>query len=403
VGFINDDLYPDFFFANGGQSLQPSQVFYGQGGLLPVTAGWFSSDNAWTIGCALADFDRDGDIDVATANEGNSGNPYRPTYLFRNLGCGLETTPSWQSSQVGITTQVDWGDMDGDGWLDLAVSGWVNWQTGVFRNTGSSLTTDFVWTTGHPERSDKGVGWALADGDPRWDLAVGGNGGPDWLYHNEGTTLGAAPVWASAEPYHGCQDLAWADVDRDGDPDLATINFGNGHARIYLNNAGVLSTLADWQYDDASSATALAFGDVNGDGWPDLATGVANGPVKLFLNTGAPLGIGETAGSLPRDGDLRLRASPNPPAGQVDFVAEAARPFVVERWSIFDVSGRLVARLAPVSAGSRRVHAARWAPGRRDPARTGSVPAGTYFARAEGTEARGRRLAAGVKVVLLGP
>jgi len=273
LGSIDGDVYPDLFLANGGTGLQGCQVFYGRDGLLPTAAGWNGTTGSWATGCSLADFDLDGDLDAATSNQGVSPNPYRPTTIYRNLGTVLETSPSWQSNQVGITSECDWGDMDGDGYPDLAVSGWSSWETGVFHNAGTTLDRDFLWTTGHPERTDKGVGWADVDGDHDLDLAVGGSGYPDWLFANEGTLLGDVPVWASGEPYTGCQDLAWADIDRDGDLDLASIHFSTGHVRIYLNEAGVLPATADWQYDAVSNGSAIAFGDVNGDGWLDLAIG----------------------------------------------------------------------------------------------------------------------------------
>jgi len=395
-GFIDGDTYPDLFVANGGQSLQASEVFFGQNGLLPNAATWFSNDACWTIGCALEDFDRDGDVDVATANQGNSVDPYRPTHIFRNLGTGLEPVPSWSSAQVGITNDVDWGDMDGDHRLDLAVSGWVNWQSGIFRNLGSTLETGFAWTTGHPERTDKGIGWALVDGDTRPDLAVGGNGGPDWIFRNEGATLGAAPTWSSAEAYHGCQDLKWADIDNDGDQDLATMNFSTGHARIYLNTNGVLPAIADWQYDAAVSGTALAFGDVNGDGRLDLAIGTANGPVELFLNTGGSTAAGD-AGAPAAAAGLRIAFAPHPIGPASRLLLDADRPFAIERLTLADAAGRRVA-LAPAITGSARHHelaAPRGAAGR--------LATGVYFLTVSGRDETGRTMDTTARVVLLGP
>jgi hypothetical protein len=420
-GDFNGDQRPDMFCANGGSSLSPSQVFYGQAGLLPTTAGWQSATSAWATGGAAADFDRDGDLDVATSNQGSSSSPYRPTYLFRNSGAGLQPTPFWQSNQVGITGSVAWGDLDGDQYPELAVSGWSSWQSGVFHNLGTTLDPAFAWTSGHPERTDKGVGWSDVDGDGHADLVVGGNGAPDWLFHNEGNMLGALPVWSSGESFHGCQKLRWVDIDRDGDEDLATIHFTTGHVRVYLNNGGVLSTIADWQYQAASGGTALAFGDLDGDTMPDLAIGMANGPIEVFLNTGEPTGVSESAAGLPGAG-ARLAAWPNPFTDRVTFRFQtliASRGMQIE---VFDPAGRRVSvvagheaalsatdedgsraesdRLRSDHAGltPRRTRMTEWRlnDGARD------LSAGVYTARATATDESGRTVTAVTRMVRLG-
>lgn len=393
-GDLNGDGYPDLFVGNGGESFQQSQVFYGVNGLLPTSAGWNSAVSAWLVDAAIADFDLDNDLDVATANQGNSADPYRPTYLFINSGTGLVPTPYWQSTQVGITNSADWGDLNGDGRPDLAVAGWVNWQSGVFLNLGTTLNPNFAWTTGVPSRTDKGIGWSDVDGDGHDDLVVGGNGAPDWLFHNEGSMLGTTPVWTSGESYHGCQELKWVDIDADGDEDLCTVHFSTGHVRIYLNNAGVLSTIADWQYDAASSGTAIDFGDVDGDGFLDLAIGVANGPNEVFINTSVSTGVPETADDLPRQG-LRFTAGPNPFRDRVSFRMESGSPLRWESLEVWDAAGRRLAEIRPTSAdGFRRSHSVTWA--------DANAPAGVYFARAAFVDEQGRGTSRTVRIANIG-
>ncbi len=350
-GLINDDPYPDLFLANGGPSFQPCQVFFGHDGLLPTSAGWQNIGGAWATGCDLADFDLDGDLDVATSNQGVYPDSYRPVYLYRNDGGTLGTTPMWQSSQVGITGACAWGDMDGDGYPDLAVSGWSNWNTGVFRNLGNTLDPNFAWTTGVPSRTDKGVGWAHVDQDAHLDLAVGGNGDPDWIFLNEGTILSDAPAWASEEPFNGCQELDWVDIDNDGDMDLANVHFSTGHVRIYLNENGTFATTADWQFDASSSATAIAFGDVNGDGWLDLAMGVANGPIALFLNEQLPAAADDPRPAPLVAEPLRLRIGGNPVREHLSLAIEADRPVRPLTFELLDATGRRLVHRPLTSVG----------------------------------------------------
>jgi hypothetical protein len=285
VGLINADAYPDVFAANGGFAMAASVIYFGSPSGPSQTPGWFASDpgSSWTNYAKIFDVDHDGDMDVVTANQGNSpDDPYRPLYMYRNLDGSLEQTPSWQSAEWSIQNFLDLADRDGDGWEDLAVSKWVNFASGVYPNLAGTLGTTPVWTTGDVD-SDKGVGWADVDGDLWPDLALGHD--PTQLFMNDAGAL--TLDWTSGATYFGHSDLRWHDIDLDGDPDLAEVHFSDGKTHLYLNRDGVLDSQPSWTYDSSSVGTAIAFGDVNGDGLPDLVIGYSGEPsIVVFYNRG---------------------------------------------------------------------------------------------------------------------
>jgi len=271
IAKINDDIYPDIFAANGGFAMSPSVIYFGSPSGPSTVPGWSSAEPsaAWNNYALPFDYDHDGDVDVATANQGNSpSDPYRPMYIFRNVDGVLETVPFWQSAESSIQNFLAFGDLDGDEWEDLAVSKWANFQSGTYRNVAGAMQTVPNWTTGDDD-TDKGVALADVDGNEWLDLALGHD--PTQLFSNTGGTLSLA--WSSLDSYFGHSDLRFHDVDGDGDQDLADIHFSNGHVNIYLNRNGTLDTTPSWTYDCSSVGTAIAFGDINGNGRPDLIVG----------------------------------------------------------------------------------------------------------------------------------
>ena len=117
VADINDDTYPDIFAANGYYTMDASVIYWGSPTGPSPTPGWYSAEPglAWNNYAMPFDLDHDGDVDVVTANQGNSpSDPYRPIYVFYNTAGVLETVPSWQSAELSIQGFLALADYDGD-------------------------------------------------------------------------------------------------------------------------------------------------------------------------------------------------------------------------------------------------------------------------------------------------
>jgi hypothetical protein len=126
-----------------------------------------------TVRLCVADVDGDGRFDLFAAN-------YGPLGFFSNRGKGLfeDRSAAWS---IAIDSRYDacaFADFDHDGMLDLyvngTVTGGVSWQDSLFRNSGSGFA-DVTPPNIRALQADHGVQWADVDGDGDLDLALTGS------------------------------------------------------------------------------------------------------------------------------------------------------------------------------------------------------------------------------------
>ena len=255
----------------------PDKVIANEIGSLEPSAVWFSDDSDQTTSVAWGDVDGDGDLDLAVANDiGRVGQGQAKVYM--NVGGVLQTSASWISANDDSAFSVAWGDVDGDGDLDLAVG---SSTIRVYLNAGGLLERTASWTAVAGSGASS-VAWGDVDGDGDLDLAAGGIQSPSQLYINQGGTLQVSPAWSSAET-GSTSSVAWGDVDGDGDLDLAVGNLF-GPDRLYVNVGGTLQVDAIWSSAESDDTNSIAWGDMDGDGDLDLAVGSSLGSTSGFTN-----------------------------------------------------------------------------------------------------------------------
>jgi hypothetical protein len=178
----DDDGAPDLWVSAiaGGDRL-----FRNLGGRFEdVTARAGIAPHPWGSMPAVADYDRDGFLDVYVARMGDhaTGAP-RPSFaatngvpdtLWRNRGDGTfaDVTAEAGVGSRGWNLAAAWGDYDGDGWPDLYVANEFG-PNALFRNRRDGTFEDRARASGTADGgASMGVAWGDYDGDGDLDLFV---------------------------------------------------------------------------------------------------------------------------------------------------------------------------------------------------------------------------------------
>jgi len=195
----------------------------------------------WTMALVAADMDGDGDQDVfwTTRKAGCGG-----VRWLENPGPGGALTKPWLEHQISSESLDfmfgDVADIDGDGRLDCAAA---TKEDGIllYRHPASPDATWSVYhlPIPHALRKVKGVAFGDLDGDGRLDLAMtSGVGRPQHWLRWTGESPWSESEWSLQQinPAGGKMDTpVLADLDQDGDLDLLSTMEGQYNVFWYEN------------------------------------------------------------------------------------------------------------------------------------------------------------------------
>lgn len=256
----------------------------GDGSFVPSSAAFANSPGSATSAIEAADFNADGNLDLAITNQISGQSPVV-------LGYGRGAFSAAGALYTGIfPTGVAVGDFNADGKLDaITTSGGstVNPGSGVTVSLGKGDGT-FTQANGSPISLGKDLSAIVTadfDGDGKLDVAVTdsvGNKVMVLLGNGDGTFGVPTTIPVGNQP----DAIVAADFNTDGKLDLAVANYADGTITLLLGNGdGTFTQATGSPYTVGQGPYQMVAADFNGDGKLDLA--VANlggtGTVSILL------------------------------------------------------------------------------------------------------------------------
>ena len=314
----DNDSDVDLYITNGSTlegfppNAQPANRLYrnDRGVFVDVTASAGVGDTSWSMGCAVADYDNDGDADLYVAN-------LERNMLYRNQGDGTfeNVTRIAGVGSEGWSTGSSFGDYDRDGDVDLYVGNYVdfdpNYQSTVpcvwrnievycgpagllpaanvlYRNEGDGTFTDATRAAGLEDEKRYTFATIFSDYDnDGWpDLFAANDATPNRLYRNlgdgrfEDMSLIAGVAYNGNGISQGCMGAVMGDYNNDGLFDIFVTNFADEYNALYKNEghgffADVTFVSRTGTRGGPEVAWGTAFFDYDNDGDRDIF--VANG------------------------------------------------------------------------------------------------------------------------------
>ncbi|WP_414590445.1 DUF4347 domain-containing protein [Anabaena sp. CCY 9614] len=328
VGDFNENGILDLVTANNLSNTISVLVGNGDGTFRPATnfsVVGFGGGGIRPYAIAVGDFDKDGDLDIVTANYNSND----VSVLFGTRQSDPAGFSPARTFAVGTRpSAVAVGDFNNDGNLDLVTTNTNSNNVSILLGDGNgNFGTAKNFLVGINPRS---VTLGDFNNDGKLDLAVANstsNNVSILLGNSTGGFSSFGNFSVSTNPY----SISVGDFNNDGKLDLVTANNGSNNISVLLgNNDGSFQTALN--FDAGSTPTSVTVADFNDDGELDIGvansnpnsvtvllgdgTGYFESPIDFGVGT-APLSL--TAGDFNGDGKADL-ATANSQSDDVSVV-----------------------------------------------------------------------------------
>ncbi|MDI3281726.1 FG-GAP-like repeat-containing protein [Polyangium sp. 15x6] len=323
---LDGDNDLDAVFANGGGYYTPSTTAPlaaylndGTGKFQEVGGTSFGGFSGRVRQIAAADVDGDGDVDLYAPDSYGM----QPDALFVNNGQTPPLFTNEGAARIGTSSRsagARFGDLDGDGDLDLVSTDWgsdppdsagtariyLNDGAGVFQEKAEAVPQGTQAIGTGPIDADL----VDVDGDFDLDLLLASRKGESLLFRNDGTgTFVDANGDLPDQPGPYVYGPDACDIDGDGDLDLWLDNgAANLHEQLLVNDGkGVFTdeTAARVVGNIGADDNEVQCADIDGDGDFDAVIASLSGNERVLVNDGTGH-FTLLAGSFPTENDATL-------------------------------------------------------------------------------------------------